>query len=232
MFLKRPQNNLLPAQLASQPACYPIGPTQAPLQPPYILLYQPVYYLTLVHILQGRRNENFYRQAHHHGFSFFDYVQQLKNTKACKQNLLGCQIMVSPGACQASLFRRPCTTLQYIPWTPCFFYPTLQSLLLQSNYTTLQNKSNTCRIHKLLNLFCALLQILQLFYYRFFRLRPALAGQPLQITFFVSFFVSQQLLLAHARFLAMFFPSNFSMKLFTSSRKKKLHTTLQLERFC
>jgi len=50
---------------------------------------------------------------------------------------------------------------------------------------------------------------------------PALAGQPLQITFFVSFFVSQQLLLAHARFLAMFFPSNFSMKLFTSSRKKK-----------
>ena len=152
--------------------------------------------------------------------------------KACKQNLLGCQIMVSPRACRASLFRRPCTTLQYIPWTPCFFYPTLQSLLLQSNYTTLQNKSNTCRIHKLLNLFCALLQILQLFYYHFFRLRPALVGQPLQITFFVSFFVSQQLLLAHARFLAMFFPSNFSMKLFTSSRKKQLHTTLQLERFC
>jgi len=54
---------------------------------------------------------------------------------------------------------------------------------------------------------------------------PALAGQPLQITFFVSFFVSQQLLLAHARFLAMFFPSNFSMKLFTSSRKKNYYTT-------
>ena len=96
MFLKRPQNNLLPAQLASQPACYPIGPTQAPLQPPYILLYQPVYYLTLVHILQGRRNEKFYRQAHHHGFSFFDYVQQLKIQKLVNRTYLAVKLYGKP----------------------------------------------------------------------------------------------------------------------------------------
>jgi len=97
MFLKRPQNNLLPAQLASQPACYPIGPTQAPLQPPYILLYQPVYYLTLVHILQGRRNEIFYRQAHHHGFSFFDYVQQLKRQKLVNRTYLAVKLWWARG---------------------------------------------------------------------------------------------------------------------------------------